>query len=221
MSSQPVLYSFRRCPYAMRARMALSYSAIPVELRETELKNKPAEMLDASAKGTVPVLVMPDSQVIDESWDIITWALEKSDPQKWMPASGTSQFHELNDLIHTNDYEFKGYLDRYKYADRYPEYSAEHYRAQGEAFLGSLERRLNASRYILGHDISVADIAIMPFIRQFAHVDINWFEHAPYPKLRTWLKAFLQSSLFNGVMKKYKPWQAGDTPTALPTYVDQ
>ena len=201
MSSLPILYSFRRCPYAMRARMALSYSGITTELREIELKNKPSEMLAASAKGTVPVLVQTDGGIIDESRDIMFWALAQNDPDNW---------------IDQNDGEFKGYLDRYKYADRYPEHSEVHYRTQGEQFLHSLDERLQSNRYLLGDQLSVADVAVMPFIRQFAHVDIAWFRQTDYKALQVWLDEFLASVLFNRVMKKYKPWMASNEVTYLP-----
>ena len=194
----------------MRARMAISYSGIAVELREIELKNKPQDMLNCSAKGTVPVLVLPNDDVVDESWGVMQWALAQNDPDKWMPLQQTPAYRDLNDLIQQNDDEFKGYLDRYKYADRYPEFTAEHYRTQGESFLNVLEGRLKTKRYLLGDELSVADVAIMPFIRQFAHVDINWFRQSPYIALQVWLDGFLDSMLFNGVMKKYKPWCSGD-----------
>lgn len=216
MSSLPVLYSFRRCPYAMRARMALSYSGIAVELREIELKHKPAEMLAASAKGTVPVLILPDGRVVDESRDIMFWALAQNDPDNWMLRPSSELSKEAVNLIDQNDGEFKGYLDRYKYADRYPEYPETHYRSQGERFLQQLDNRLQVTRYLLGDQLSVADVAVMPFIRQFAHVDINWFRQADYKALQVWLDERLASVLFNRVMNKYKPWIASDEVVYLP-----
>ncbi len=196
--------------------MALSYSGIAVELREIELKNKPAEMLAASAKGTVPVLILPDANVIDESRDVIDWALAQHDPDNWL----LEQHIGLQDvgvsLIDRNDGEFKGYLDRYKYADRYPDFTEVHYRTQGEPFLAQLDERLQSSRYLLGDKLSVADVAIMPFIRQFAHVDIHWFRRTQYTALQCWLDEFLASALFNRVMEKYKPWVAGSELICLP-----
>ena len=215
MSKLPILYSFRRCPYAMRARMALSYSGVEVVLREIELKNKPPEMLAASNKGTVPVLVLSDGHVIDESRDIITWALTQNDPDQWTPQQA-ERVGEANRLVDQNDGEFKGFLDRYKYADRYPDRSEEYYRTQGELFLKQLDEKLQLNKYLLGDNISVADVAIMPFIRQFAHVNKRWFEQTEYRALQAWLDAFLMSDLFTSIMKKYKPWAPSEAPVYLP-----
>lgn len=212
----PVLYSFRRCPYAMRARMALSYSGVDIELREIELKNKPDEMLQASAKGTVPVLVLPSGQIVDESRDIVYWALEKNDPDDWLRQNNAALTQQTAQLIEQNDGEFKGHLDRYKYADRYPEATESYYRTQGETFLAQLDARLQSHQYLMDDRISVADIAIMPFIRQFAHVDITWFRQTSYTALQAWLDRFLTSALFTRVMNKYGPWRPGDEAIYLP-----
>ena len=195
----PILYSYRRCPYAMRARMALSYAGIPVEIREISLKQKPAHMLQVSPKGTVPVLVLPDGQVIEQSLEIMHWALQQHDADGWLSAD--PQHAAL--LIAENDGAFKQHLDRYKYAIRFPEYSAEHYRAQGALFLAKLEQRLQQSAFLLGDAISLADIAIFPFIRQFAAVDHDWFESTGYIKLQSWLQHLVESALFERVMVKY------------------
>lgn len=195
----PILYSYRRCPYAMRARMALSYAGIPVEIREISLKQKPAHMLQVSPKGTVPVLVLPDGQVIEQSLEIMHWALQQHDADGWLRAD--PQHAAL--LIAENDGSFKQHLDRYKYAIRFPEYSAEHYRAQGELFLAKLEQRLQQSTFLAGDAISPADIAIFPFIRQFAAVDHDWFESTGYIKLQSWLQHLVESALFKRVMVKY------------------
>ena len=204
----PVLYSFRRCPYAIRARMALAYSGQTVELREVVLKNKPPAMLDISAKGTVPVLQLTDGTVIDESLDIIQWALSRYDPDSWLSqASDTSQH-----WIQTNDNEFKHWLDRYKYADRYPEARMEDYRQRAIDFIAQLENQLAQTPYLTGSQISFADLAVLPFVRQFAHVDYPWFEQQPYPHLQRWLHGWLNSTLFTSVMDKYPAWQAGDPP---------
>lgn len=213
MMPLPVLYSFRRCPYAIRARMAIACAGLQVELREVVLKDKPAEMLSVSPKGTVPVLVLPDGSVIDESCDIMLWALRYSDPNGWLnqPAIATAE-----QLIKENDFSFKQDLDRYKYADRYPELTAEEYRARAEAFPGRLERCLTASRYLCGDRISLVDVALFPFIRQFAFVDKPWFDNRPYPKLQRWLNRFLESDLFAVVMKKRTPWKRGGAPTVFP-----
>lgn len=190
-----VLYSFRRCPYAMRARMALRYSGVPLTTVEVSLKAKPAEMLALSPKGTVPVLVCADGRVIEQSLDIMRWALARNDPDNWLGPDSTA-------LIEENDQVFKANLDRYKYAIRYPEQPMEHYRAQGEQFLRHLEDLLGHAPYLAGDMLSVADVALAPFVRQFAHVDREWFEQAPYPHLRVWLERFLTSALFNSVMAK-------------------
>lgn len=190
-----VLYSFRRCPYAMRARMALRYSGVPLSIVEVSLKAKPAEMLAASPKGTVPVLVCADGSVIEQSLDIMHWALARHDPDNWLQPGCAA-------LIEENDTRFKVLLDRYKYAIRYPEHPMEYYRAQGAEFLQRLEDMLARSAYLAGPALSLADVALAPFVRQFAHVDHDWFEQAPYPHLNAWLERFLASELFSSVMKK-------------------
>lgn len=199
----PVLYSFRRCPYAMRARLAIAYAGITVALREVVLRDKPAELLTASPKGTVPVLVLADGQIIEQSLDIMDWAIQQHDPHNW---NSIRQNLAAQELIQTNDGQFKYYLDRYKYADRYPEHSAAYYRKQGEAFLSQLEQCLQQTPYLFGATFSLADAAIAPFIRQFAAVDTDWFTSAPYPALRQWLDDFVASALFQGVMQHYQPW---------------
>ncbi len=154
--------------------MAITYSGIDVELREVLLSNKPKSMLEYSPKGTVPVLVLPDKTVIDESRDIISWALSVNDPEQWRPSN--KKLLEISErLIDENDSSFKQALDQYKYHERHPQHSAEHYRAQGEAFLAKLEARLTATKYLINDQITVADIAIFPFVRQFAFVDKDWF----------------------------------------------
>lgn len=193
-----VLYSFRRCPYAMRARMALRYSGVPLTTLEVSLKAKPAEMLAASPKGTVPVLVCADGRVIEQSLDIMRWALARNDPDNWLQPGNPL----IEQLIEQNDSVFKVQLDRYKYAIRYPEYPMEHYRAQGEQFLLRLDTLLKQSPYLAGDSLSLADVAMAPFVRQFAHVDRDWFEQSPYPHLRIWLERFLTSTLFASVMTK-------------------
>lgn len=208
MSQLPILFSFRRCPYAIRARLAIKVSTVPVELREVVLADKPKEMLLCSPKGTVPVLQLVDASVVDESRDIMLWALTQNDPQNWLP-SNASEEKETFRLINVNDDEFKACLDKYKYADRFPEQSVEFYRQQGEGFLRQLEERLGESTYLLGDKISLADMAIFPFIRQFAHVDKPWFDQSEYKKLQRWLEHLLASPLFNEVMHKYPKWTNG------------
>jgi len=210
----PILYSFRRCPYAMRARLALYASGMTVELREVSLRDKPASMLAVSPKASVPVLVLPDGDVIDESWDIMQWALHLHDPDGWL-GKNDSHVDAAIPLISENDTTFKYNLDRYKYPDRYPEYPQSHYRSEAEAFLSKLENRLGASRFLLGDELSVADVAIFPFIRQFAEVDKGWFALAPFSKLRRWLKDFIDSEGFISVMAKYSIWHPGDPPVIM------
>ena len=207
MSSLPCLYSFRRCPYAMRARLGLLFAKQQVELREVVLKNKPAQMLQISPKGTVPVLQLTDGSVIEESREIMLWALEQNDPQNLLDKK---VLNEANALIDQNDNEFKYWLDRYKYFDRHPERSQTEYRQQGEVFLQQLESLLTRHPYLLGQNVSVADIGIMPFVRQFAHVDRDAFYKLPYPNLQRWLKGWLEYPLFVQAMTKYPPWVEGD-----------
>ena len=201
----PILYSFRRCPYAIRARLAIKVSTLDVELREIKLSNKPEELLACSPKGTVPVLILPNGTVVEESIDIMEWALSQSDPNKWLTDDVVIQ-KETERLIDYNDNEFKKYLDSYKYADRYPEKSVEYYRQQGEVFLEKLEHELNNTKSILKDDITFVDMAIFPFIRQFAFVDKDWFDQSKYNKLKKWLETLLETSLFNEVMKKHPLW---------------
>ncbi|MCK1789261.1 glutathione S-transferase [Pseudomonas violetae] len=230
------LYSFRRCPYAMRARMALRYSALAVSIVEVSLKAKPPEMLALSPKGTVPVLSIDDA-VIDESLAIMRWALAQNDPQDWLLKDDPAGQAQICTLIEENDQVFKVHLNQYKYAERYPEQPMEFYRAEGEVFLRKLEGLLEGrglptdcgsqpagdgvsgkaastdrpSRagsfpqgrdYLLGDHCSLADVALMPFVRQFAHVDREWFAGTPYVRLQAWLQRFLESDLFTAVMKK-------------------
>ncbi|MDP6199076.1 MAG: glutathione S-transferase, partial [Porticoccaceae bacterium] len=202
----PVLYSFRRCPYAMRARMTLLYASITVEIREVFLGNKPQALLEVSSKETVPVLLC-DGQVLDESLDIMLWALRRSDPQQWLRA-------DLQDttlaLVAENDGSFKTALDQYKYWDRFPAESQQYYRLQGERFLSKLDQLLQANQYLLADSPTLADIAIFPFIRQFAFVDKAWFDQSSYQHLRRWLHYFIESPLFAQAMHKYPAWQPQD-----------
>lgn len=202
----PILYSFRRCPYAMRARSAIAAAELTVAIREIELRNKPPAMLAISPKGTVPVLRLCNGQVIEQSLDIMRWALAQNDPQDWL----AGPLEDALQLIEWNDGEFKSHLDRYKYPDRYPEHPQADYRRQGELFLAELEKRLHRTRSLCGEHFGLADAAITPFIRQFAAVDSAWFESSPYPALRRWRDSFLSSALFDRVMQKYQPWQAHD-----------
>jgi len=195
------LYSFRRCPYAMRARMALRYAGVAVDIVEVSLKAKPAEMLALSSKGTVPVLSV-DGRVIDESLEIMRWALAQNDPQDWLLKDDPLGTEKIAALIEENDQAFKVQLNRYKYAERYPEQPMEAYRAEGEVFLRKLDELLEGRDYLLADHPSLADVALMPFIRQFAHVDREWFAQTPYVRLQDWLQRFLASALFTSIMAK-------------------
>lgn len=195
------LYSFRRCPYAMRARMALRYSGVAVDIVEVSLKAKPAEMLALSGKGTVPVL-NADGRVIDESLDIMRWALAQNDPQDWLLKDDPDAAVHIAPLIEQNDQLFKVHLNRYKYAERYPEQPMEVYRSEGEVFLRRLDQLLEGRDYLLADHPSLADVALMPFVRQFAHVDREWFGQTPYRRLQAWLQRLLASDLFTSIMKK-------------------
>jgi glutathione S-transferase len=195
------LYSFRRCPYAMRARMALRYCGVAVDIVEVSLRAKPVEMLALSSKGTVPVL-NADGEVIDESLSIMRWALAQNDPQDWLLKDDPAGQAQIDALIEENDQVFKVHLNRYKYAERYPEQPMEVYRAEGEVFLRKLDELLAGRDYLLAGHPSLADVALMPFVRQFAHVDRKWFAQTPYGRLQVWLQRFLESALFTGVMQK-------------------
>ena len=195
--SEALLYSFRRCPYAMRARLALRYSGVPVRIIEVSLKAKPAEMLALSPKGTVPVLSV-EGRVIEQSLEIMQWALAQHDPDDWLLQGDPAVLA----LIAENDQVFKHHLNRYKYAERYLEQPMEHYRAEGEVFLQKLEGLLAEREYLLAEHLSLADAALAPFVRQFAHVDREWFAGTPYQRLQIWLQRFLESPLFTAVMAK-------------------
>lgn len=209
----PILYSFRRCPYAIRARLALKYAQVPLALREVVLRDKPEAMLAISPKGTVPVLHLPNGQVIEESLEIMKWALQQADPEGWLTDHDP---RAASDLIARNDGPFKALLDRYKYPERHPEQTATDYRSQAiELCLQDLNQRLTDTPFLLGDKPTLADIAIVPFIRQFAQVDADWFAGAPFPALRIWLHHWVESPLFRTVMAKYPAWQGGDTPTTF------
>ncbi len=203
----PILYSFRRCPYAMRARMAIHISGQRCELREVLLRDKPPSMLEYSAKGTVPVLILQDGKVIDESLDVIDWALNINDPDDWQRSKDKEKTKEL---IKINDGEFKYHLDRYKYSKRYDNEDPEFHRKKCLKFIESINNELNNSEYIFDDNISYADIVLLPFIRQFRIADIEWFDSLPYDNLKKWLSSFLGSSLLNSIMKKYDLWKEGD-----------
>lgn len=209
MSNRTTLYSFRRCPYAIRARLAIASAGVPVALREIRLQEKPAAFLALSPSGTVPCLCV-EGTVLDESLDIMIWALEQNDPAGWlqMPKAGHT-------LIDECDGPFKIALDRVKYASRFSDANPTQDRENASVFLLRLEALLIAP-YLFGEQPKVADMAILPFVRQFAFVDKIWFDAQPWPRLQRWLEAFLISPAFLGVMDKYPQWRPGDPVTAFP-----
>mgnify|MGYP002132307397 CR=1 FL=1 len=198
----PILYTYRRCPYAMRARMALKYAGIQVEHREIELRNKPQSMLLVSPKGTVPVLCI-DELVLDQSLDIMRWALEKADPDDWWGVhESTSQ-----SWIKRNDGPFKVLLDQYKYPNRFPDLNQKDVlNGAIDLMLDPMDNMLRSSTHLLGNKISWVDVAIFPFIRQFAAVNPQRFEDLPFTSLKKWLNQHLESDLFNSVMDKHPAW---------------
>jgi len=205
--SLPILYTFRRCPYAIRARIVLAYCEIKVNQVEVFLNDKPQAMLDISPKGTVPVLVLNDGKVndgkvIDESIDIIHWALAQTDQDNWYHGLNDEHHQQINSLIDSNDNEFKPMLDNYKYASRFPELSVEEHRNNAAFFLIRLDALLADNKFLCGDDITLADIAIFPFIRQFIFVDKKWFDQSLYQHLRTWINHWLEHELFLSVMQK-------------------
>ncbi len=206
MTQHPILWSFRRCPYAMRARLAVLSAGIKVELREILLREKPPAFLQTSASATVPALRLKD-QVLDESLDIMVWALEQNDPQRLldMPKEGW-------DLIAVNDGPFKLALDHTKYASRYPEIDNLAEREKAARYLVELDQRLAGQGQLFDDRPTLADLALLPFVRQFAHIDRAWFDRQDWPNLITWLDRFLESKPFTSIMKKYAPWSAGDAP---------
>ncbi|MEZ5997500.1 MAG: glutathione S-transferase [Hyphomonas sp.] len=214
-ATAPVLYTFRRCPYAMRARLALSSARVPVRVREVVLRDKPADMLAASPKGTVPVLVLPAGRVIEESLDIMRWALGENDPDAWL----APDMAETDTLIARNDGPFKQALDRYKYPDRHGMDGADRaaQRDAGMAILSGLSGRIAAKGgQLMGPRPSLADMAIFPFVRQFAATDgAYWAQAAPRP-LQDWLAGHLESARFRAIMAKYPQWRPGLAEPALP-----
>jgi glutathione S-transferase len=211
MIELPILYSFRRCPYAMRARMAVAVSGMNVELREVVLRDKPPEMLAASPKGTVPVLVLPEGRVIDESLDVMHWALTQNDPENWLIRQDAI-------LIAANDGDFKAALDRYKYPHRYAIEDNRPYRMVCYEVLVEIEARLAAGGmdYLGGDSAGFTDVALFPFIRQFAATDQAWFDAQPLPHVQDWLKGLVSSAFFASIMEKYPQWRAGDEATLFP-----
>lgn len=211
-----ILYSFRRCPYAMRARLALT-ACLPkqtLELREVVLKNKPQAMLDISPKGTVPVLQLDDGNVIEESLDIMQWSLENNKVQQAQLYPDNLQT-DIHELIKENDGDFKWALDRYKYSDRFEE-SEEFYREKAEVYLKKLNILLSEHKYLVSDQVTLADLAVFPFVRQLAHVNKNWFYQSQYEHLIKWLDYFLESDLFKSIMTKYAQWEPDQETVYFP-----
>ena len=211
----PILYSFRRCPYAMRGRMGLFASGIVVELREIVLRDKPAHMLEISPKGTIPVLLLPNGTVVDESLDIMLWALRQNDPYSWLaPETGT--LDDALALIEELDGSFKHHLDRYKYSSRFEDSDEIVHRSMAMVALASLQARLELSPHLFGSRPCLADIALFPFVRQFANTDRDWFDSNAPVALRKWLVEHETSQLFIKIFSKWPVWKEGDQLTLFP-----
>jgi glutathione S-transferase len=211
----PVLYSFRRCPYAMRARMAVAVSQQHCELREVVLAHKPAALLQASPKGTVPVLILADGTTIDQSLDIMLWALQIHDPEHWLPSTEAA-WKRTRTWIAENDGPFKQALDRYKYPHRYALPDGLAHRTAGAVFLQSLNATLSGQACLSGPEFGLADAALAPFVRQFAHTDAQWFAEQPWPCLQTWLAYFEQSRAYLRTMDKAPAWAPGQAALIFP-----
>ena len=198
---KPLLYSFRRCPFAIRARLAIKVSGVGVDTQEVSLRAKPKEMLECSPKGTVPILKFADGRVLEQSLDIMHWALAQHDPEHWLD-DDPAVTADIMELIQRNDEWFKPKLDLYKYAVRYPQQSEAYYREEAEPFLADLDIRLNQDGHLLAARYTLADMAVFPFIRQFCNVDPDWFYGSRYRNLILWLDNLSQSGLFLSVMQK-------------------
>ncbi|CEO42144.1 glutathione S-transferase [Photobacterium kishitanii] len=209
--TQPILYTLRQCPYAIRARLGLRLAEQNVEIRDISLKNKPAEMLAITHKGTVPLLVLGNGDYIDESLTIMIWALNQHDPQNLLLADSSHLFTDMLNLIARNDCKYIAALEHYKADIRYHNPDVAIYRNLCQSFLDDLELRLEKHSFFMCDKPSLADYAILPFIRQFSHVERQWFRHAPYPKLKVWLEQHYQDPIFSKVMEKKQLWQ----PTRL------
>ena len=210
-SALPVLYSFRRCPYAMRARLALNASGVAFEHREVVLKHKPAHMLALSPKGTVPVLWLRSAagdQVLEQSLDIMLWALREHDPLGWLPKAEADMVDAMALIAH-NDGPFKRHLDRYKYPNRSGLDSGANDRDAAALWLHTLDARLSAQAFLAGAHFGLADAAVAPFVRQYAHTDPTWFAAQAWAALAAWLAAFEASDLFSTTMNKEAPWRDG------------
>ena len=214
MNTLPILYSFRRCPYAIRARLALCQAGVTVELREVDLKRKPAALLAVSPAATVPVLDAGPGRVLTQSLDIMRWALGQDDRANWL-TRGDAALNQR--LVDTNDTDFKLALDRYKYPNRHPQRSQAAYRDDAVACLiEPLEAALAQADYLGGERPGWADAAVFPFVRQFAAVDAGWWHDAPWAATRRWLQGWQDSALFVVCMHTYAVWTPPDAPTRFP-----
>lgn len=195
--------------------MSLVSAGVRCELREVVLRDKPTEMIEISPKATVPVLQLRDGTVIDESLDVMRWALAQADPEDWLKPTSTSP-EDAFALIEQTETQFKPHLDRYKYPDRYTDVSADEHRTAGTRFIALLENRLAVTPYIYGGQACIADMAIFPFVRQFANTDREWFDAALYPHTQDWLTNLIGGAHFAMAMKKYPQWHSGDEVTFFP-----
>ena len=207
----PILYTFRRCPYAMRARFAIRSSQIIVEVREIKLQEKPSEFLKSSPKGTVPVLITNSGEVLEESLDIINWALNKNDPDKWL-AKGKLESHEIAKLLDDLENKFKPNLDKYKYPNRFSGVDHFLYRDKNLCFLKKLNSYLEKNKSLNCEHLTLLDYAIFPFVRQFRNVDQEWFEKLNFIFLNKWINQIIDSQDFSSIMKKFKKWEPNDLP---------
>ena len=205
-SDLPILYSLRRCPYAMRGRMGIALSQQKVLLREIVTKDKPSELLASSPKGTVPVLVLPQGTIIEQSIEVMIWALEQNDPQDLLRSSEPELNQEILELIARNDNEFIGHLEKYRASVRYRNVDTEQRRQACEGFISELESKLAQHEYLFGDTPSLADFAVMPFVSQFVRVEKKWFVQSEYQNVGRWLRAHLDSKLYTQVMKQYPLW---------------
>ncbi|KAF0813219.1 hypothetical protein IGB42_02147 [Andreprevotia sp. IGB-42] len=192
------------------------HSGVRVVLREVVLRSKPAALLQASPKGTVPILITPAGQVLEQSADIMRWALQQHDPGDWLAATDAHCAVDIEVLLALNDQDFKPLLDRYKYPERHAEQSQVQYRQAAEHILAGLNARIQRHGALCRDTLCLADIAIAPFIRQFAQVDAAWFAASPYPALRAWLAGIVNDPWFEPAMQKYPQWQPGDAPVVFP-----
>ncbi|WP_028022292.1 glutathione S-transferase [Enterovibrio calviensis] len=208
----PILYSLRQCPYAMRSRLAILHAGQTVILRDIDMNNKPEEMLAISPKGTVPVLELADGSVIDESLDVMVWALKQSDPNNLLYSHDSTQLPIMRELIERHDVEFVGALQKYRAASRYRDDNKIAFRDECCKWLGPIEQRLSQHAYIMGEQPSLVDYAILPLIRQFSRVDKRWYAQAPLPYLRAWLVKHYDDPTFSKAMVSYPKWNKNDEP---------